>query len=90
VLEKSGTTVVPVEDLNKEITMTSFLANDSQTFKIRVHVNDCASPAELKHLRFTGEQYDSNGNKIEESSYDFFLNEEQIRNLGENLKRAVA
>jgi hypothetical protein len=70
--------------------MKQFLANDSQAFKIRVTVKDCVAPEDLKHLRFTGEQYDNDGNKIEESSYDFFLNSEQIRELSENLKRAVA
>jgi hypothetical protein len=70
--------------------MKQFLANDGQAFKIRVTINDCVMPADLKHLRFTGEQYDNDGKKIDESSYDFFLNAEQIRELGENLKSAVA
>lgn len=70
--------------------MKQFLANDSKGFKTRVTVNDCVSPSGLKHVRFTGEQYDDDGNKVEESSYDFFLNTEQIRELSENLKRAVS
>ena len=70
--------------------MKQFLANDGKSFKIRVTVKDCVAPEGLKHLRFTGEQYDNDGNKTEESSYDFFLDAEQIRELGENLKHSVA
>lgn len=70
--------------------MKTFIANDQPGFKLKVTVADCAAPANLKHLVFTGEQYNADGEKTQESSYNFFLTNEQIRALGENLKDAVA
>ncbi len=85
-----GVTVVPVTNQNKETIMKAFIANDQPGFKLRVTVADCAAPDGLKHLVFTGEQYDSEGTKTQESSYNFFLTKDQIISLGENLKNAVA
>lgn len=70
--------------------MKTFIANDQPGFKLRISVSDCAAPAGLKHLVFTGEQYNNQGEKTQESSYNFFLTQKQIADLSENLKDAVA
>jgi len=70
--------------------MKTFLAKDHPSFKLRISIGDCVAPADLKHLVFTGEQYNDDGEKTQESSYNFFLTAEQIQALGENLKNAVA
>lgn len=70
--------------------MKTFIANDQPGFKLRVSVSDCVAPSDLKHLVFTGEQYNDQGEKMQESSYNFFLTQEQVADLSENLKNAVA
>lgn len=70
--------------------MKEFLANNSNAFKLRVSINECKFPKGLMHLKFSNEQYDKDGNKSDESSYDFFLTVQQIRELGENLKDVAA
>lgn len=70
--------------------MKTFIADDQPGFKLRISVSDCVAPAGLKHLVFTGEQYNDQGVKTQESSYKFFLTREKIAELSENLKNAVA
>lgn len=70
--------------------MKTFLAQDQSDFKLKVTVSDCILPADLKHLVFTGEQYNKEGEKTQESSYNFFLTAEQVRALGENLRDSVS
>ena len=66
--------------------MKSFLVRDDTAFKLRVHVNNCLSPSNLKHLQFTGEQYNDKGELTETSTYDFFLEDHHIARLIEGLQ----
>ena len=66
--------------------MKTFLVRDDAAFKLRVKVNNCIRPADLKHLQFIGEQYNDKGEMIETSTYDFFLEDQHINTLIEGLK----
>ena len=54
---------------------------DRPDWKLKVYSSDCDSPTGLKHLKFTGEQYDEEGELTSSSSYDFFLNREELSAL---------
>ena len=54
-------------------------------WKLKFQMEDCMSPKSIKHLRFTGEQYDTEGNMTNSSSYDFFLDEKEINALANDL-----
>ena len=41
--------------------MIEHLITDNPGWKLRLKVNDCSRPAGLKHLMFTGEQYNDKG-----------------------------
>ena len=66
--------------------MKTFLVRDDAAFKLRVKVNNCIRPSDLKHLQFIGEQYNDKGEMIETSTYDFFLEDQHINTLIEGLK----
>ena len=54
-------------------------------WKLKFHMEDCMSPRGMRHLRFTGEQYDKEGNMTNSSSYDFFLEEAEVFRLANHL-----
>lgn len=61
------------------------IITDKDDWKLKFHMEDCMSPRGMKHLRFTGEQYDKEGNMTNSSSYDFFLEEKEIVRLANHL-----
>ena len=69
--------------------MIEQLITDNPAFKLRLKVNDCMKPVGLKHLSFTGEQYNDKGEMTNSSTYDFFLNKEEISKLWTILANGV-
>ena len=69
--------------------MIEQLITDNPAFKLRLKVNDCMRPEGLKHLSFTGEQYNDKGEMTDSSTYDFFLNLEEISQLWTTLANGV-
>jgi hypothetical protein len=66
--------------------MKTFLVRDDAAFKLRVKVNTCMNPQNLKHLQFIGEQYNDKNELLETSTYDFFLEDQHIAKLIEGLQ----
>lgn len=58
---------------------------NKDNWKLKFHMEDCLSPKGMRHLRFTGEQYDKEGNMTNSSSYDFFLQESEVFRLANHL-----
>jgi hypothetical protein len=54
-------------------------------WKLKFHMEDCLSPRGMRHLRFTGEQYNKEGEMTNTSSYDFFLEETEVFRLANYL-----
>ena len=69
--------------------MIEQLITDRSDWKLRLRVNDCDNPPGLKHLTFTGEQYNDEGEMTNASTYDFFLNQEEIAKLWTTLANGV-
>lgn len=65
----------------KELKMIEQLITDTPAWKLRLKAKDCIRPEGLKHLSFSGEQYNDKGELIESSTYDFFLNQDEIAKL---------
>jgi hypothetical protein len=69
--------------------MIETLITDKSDWKLRFRVTDCVQPKEIKHLMFTGEQYNDKGELTNTSTYDFFLNQEEITKLWMTLANGV-
>lgn len=69
--------------------MIEQLITDTPAWKLRLKINDCMRPEGLKHLSFSGEQYNDKGELTESSTYDFFLNQEEIVKLWTTLANGV-
>ena len=51
---------------------------DRQDWKLKVSIDDCEYPSGLKHLKWTGQQYNKEDELTLTSTYDFFLNKEEM------------
>jgi hypothetical protein len=69
--------------------MIEQLITDNPGWKLRLKVNDCGRPIGLKHLTLTGEQYNNEGELTDTSTYDFFLDKEEIAKLWMALANGV-
>lgn len=69
--------------------MIEQLITDKPDWKLKLKVNDCLKPTGLKHLMFTGEQYNDKGEMTNSSTYDFFLDKEEIAQLWTTLANGV-
>lgn len=69
--------------------MIEQLITDKPDWKLQLQVNDCSKPDGLKHLMFTGTQYNDKGEITNSSTYDFFLNKEEIATLWTTLANGV-
>jgi hypothetical protein len=61
--------------------MTEFLIRDEEAFKLRGKMSKCLSPSNLWCVEFTGESYNDKGEIVNGSTYQFFLEEDHIRNM---------
>ena len=66
--------------------LKNFLVKDDQAYKLRIRVRDLLAPKEIRNIEFIGEQYDSDGKLIDTSTYQFFLNDEEIATLCDGLR----
>ncbi len=69
--------------------MIEQLITDQPAWKLRLKIKECSKPEGLKHLSLTGEQYNDEGELIEASTYDFFLDKEEISRLWTTLANGV-
>lgn len=69
--------------------MIEQIITDRSDWKLKLRVNDCDHPIGLKHLTFTGEQYNKEGELTNASTYDFFLNKEEIAKLWTTLANGI-
>lgn len=69
--------------------MIEQLITDQPAWKLRLKIKECLTPEGLKHLSLTGEQYNNDGELTETSTYDFFLNEEELTRLWTTLANGV-
>ena len=60
---------------------TENILTNRDDWKLKLSINDCLFPEKMKHLRFTGEQYDDKGNVTNSSFYDFYLSHDEVINL---------
>jgi hypothetical protein len=61
--------------------MIEQLITDNPGWKLRLKIKECLRPHGLKHLSLSGEQYNDEGELTEESTYDFFLDQEELTRL---------
>ncbi len=66
--------------------MKEFLIRDDAAFKLRGTMKQCVRPEDLWCVEFTGEQYNDQGEIINTSTYQFFLNNEHIANMVQGLQ----
>lgn len=66
--------------------MKEFLIQDGEAFKLRGKMWPCLSPNDLFCIEFVGEQYNEKQEKINESTYQFFLNKEHVQNMCKGLQ----
>jgi len=70
---------------NKGQQMKDFYLTKSNQYKLRIKVSDCEVPVNLKRLEFVNEHYDITGELTGTSTYEFFLNQEAINRMCEQL-----
>lgn len=69
--------------------MIEQIISDKPQFKLRLTVVNCNEPKDMKHLKFTGEQYNSEGKITDSSTYDFFLDKKEVIKLWTTLANQV-
>lgn len=69
--------------------MIEQLITDKAEWKLKLRVNNCDHPTNLKHLMFIGEQYNKEGELTNTSTYDFFLDRDEIATLWTTLANGV-
>ena len=61
----------------------STLITDRSDWKLRVKITPIASPTGYKHFQFIGEQYNDKGELTSSSTYDFFLDKDEVNQLSQ-------
>ena len=65
--------------------MKEFLIRDEPAFKLRGKMKRCLSPDNLWCVEFTGESYNDKGEVVNESTYQFFLEDEHVTRMAQGL-----
>lgn len=65
--------------------MKEFIIRDEPAFKLRARMNKCLSPNNLWCVEFTGESYNEKGEIVNDSTYQFFLEDEHLQNMARGL-----
>lgn len=65
--------------------MKEFLVKDHEAFKLRVRISPCLRPEGLQCVEFTGEQYNDEGDMIQDSTYQFFMYPDELDRLSKGL-----
>ena len=61
------------------------LITDKPDWKLRLSVDDCVLPKDLKEIKFIRETYNDKGELTDESTYQFFLTKKELINLSNAL-----
>jgi hypothetical protein len=62
-----------------------FIVKESEGFRLRVKTWKCLSPADLNNVDFIQETLDDKGNMLYNSTYTFFLTDNEIADLCKGL-----
>jgi hypothetical protein len=54
---------------------------DTPSFKMTVKINDVLRPTNLKAVYFIREEFNDKGEMINDSTYEFFLNPEEMKSV---------
>jgi hypothetical protein len=54
---------------------------NTPSFKMTVKINDMLRPADLKSVYFIREEFNDKGERINDSTYEFFLNPEEMKTI---------
>ena len=57
------------------------LITDRPDWKLRLKIDDCASPEKLKEVKFIRETYNDKGELTNESTYQFFMTKKELISL---------
>jgi hypothetical protein len=60
----------------RQVTVT-----ETPSFKMSIKVNDMLLPSDTKAVYWVREEFDKDGNQINESVYEFFLNPEEMNTV---------
>jgi hypothetical protein len=61
------------------------LITDRPDWKLRLRVDDCVAPKDLKEIKFIRETYNDKGELTDESTYQFFLTKRELIDLSNSL-----
>ena len=61
------------------------LITDKPDWKLRLSVDDCVLPKDLKEIKFIRETYNAKGELTDESTYQFFLTKRELIDLSNSL-----
>lgn len=64
-----------------------FVIKEENAFRIRVKAQECVAPTGLISLNFIQECLNNDGEVDFTSTYNFFMNKDEINNLVEGLKQ---
>ena len=65
--------------------MKEFLIRDDPGFRLKGHMHKCLSPEGLWCVEFTGESMNDQGEVVNASTYQFFLEDQHIQNMTKGL-----
>ena len=65
--------------------MKSFIVKENKAFRLRVESKKCLRPADLNHIQFIQECFDKDGEIDFTSTYQFFLTNNEVKSLAEEL-----
>ena len=61
------------------------LITDKPDWELRLSVDDCVLPKDLKEIKFIRETYNDKGELTDESTYQFFLTKRELIDLSNSL-----
>ncbi len=65
--------------------MKSFTVKDTPGYRLRVESKKCLRPTDLNHIQFIQEVKNNKGEVDFTSTYEFFLDDEEVNNLAKEL-----
>ncbi len=65
--------------------MKEFTVKENKGFRLRVQSNKCVRPGDLNQLQFIQECFNKDGEVDFTSTYQFFLTDDEVKSLAENL-----
>jgi hypothetical protein len=65
--------------------MKEFTVKESAGFRLRIKSRKCLSPADLNSIEFIQECLDEKGEVSQSSTYNFFMDDAEVRTLCEGM-----